>query len=111
MENPRKWRNVVATVGLASRASEKCWGELFEEINEPLNFAPADLDQVKGHHLHLVAENSHMCHLLGKLCRAVKVAGGEAAFPGRTGPSPFVGREWDALRRTSAVSAESASAS
>ena len=73
--------------------------------------APADLDRVDGKHLHLTTEEPHMGRLLGRLWRAAKLAGGEAALTERAGRPSFVATEWGAFQLASAVTAESASTS
>ena len=84
--NPHKWRNLIATAGLASREPGDCWGKLLVQPIEMRIFAPEDSNQSEAGHLHLITECPETSHPLGQPRRSSNISGGEAAFTGEPGP-------------------------
>ena len=111
VEQPHKWRNVVATTGLGGKALEEQRGKFFEELNDILIFSPSDLAELGKDRPHIVPDDPDSNRLLGQLRRAVKVASGSKVLAGRPRPSAAVLQGWDAHQLARAISADSAKAS
>ena len=87
--NPSKWRNLIATSGLSSRAPEDASNKPFSELGEMLIFAPDDLAEIGAHQLQIIPDNQESHRLPGKLRRAVKAPSEVKAFIGRDDHSIF----------------------
>ena len=72
---------------------------------------PEDLKQVKAGDLQPITDNPETSHIIGRLRKDPKLAGGEAAFTERLWPPCFVATEWGAFQLATSVTAESFSAS
>ena len=70
VEEPRKWRKLIATAGLYGRAPNDAWGRLFEELQEIPILARRDLAEPRTAQLHADSEQKESNRLLGQLWRA-----------------------------------------
>ena len=105
VENPHRWRNLVAASGLSGRASEDTWSKLLGELHGMLICPPGDLAQSGVHQFHLISGNPESNRLSGQLRGAVRLPGGATDFMEMADPALFVAGEWDAYKLAEAVAA------
>ena len=103
VEDPHKWRNLIATSGLGGRASEKAWSRLFFGASRA-----ADLCSRRFGRAGSWADHEESNRLLGQLWWGVKAFGGVKNFSDRSDPSVYIRRGRRAFQLAGAVTAESA---
>ena len=108
VRDPHEWQNLIATSGLSGRASEEDWGNLFTELSKLPFFVLRDLAELGAAQLHIVSDSAEPNRLLGQVWTAVKASGDADDSSGRTDPSIYVCRGWDAFQPAGAVAADSA---
>ena len=67
VEEPRKWRNLIATVGVSGRASWAAWTSLRKRLHELLISATIDLAELGADQLHIVSDHEESNRLLAQL--------------------------------------------